>query len=191
MKRRAFMLVISATLAACADRPLRASSQLLPLLRLSPRSLGRELSLVQRLSVRRLNRPDAPPQTVEILLQANAERLQLAGFALNQRVLTLSWDGKNLNVQRHPLLPAEVDVERMLRDISLAWWPVTVINAALPEGWRLEQSGQLRVLRQDGEQRLSLHYADPNAEDAQGERRIELNNPVEGYALTIESMNQP
>lgn len=189
MKRRLLLLCATALLAACAG-PAPVSSRL-PMLRLPPQALARQLNLVQRLSVRRLDQPDAPPQTVDVLFQADAERLQLAGFALNQRVLTLAWDGQHLSVQRHPLLPAEVDVERMLRDISLAWWPATAINAALPEGWSLEQRGDERVLRQQGEARLSLRYAPPNAEDPQGERRIELDNPVEGYALTIESKVQP
>ena len=35
---------------------------------------------------------------------------------------------------------AEVDADRMLRDITLAWWPAAAIAAALPEDWRLEQA---------------------------------------------------
>lgn len=193
MKRRSVLALGAALLAGCAARPRAPRPPLLqlPSLRLAPAALGRELSLVQRLSVQRLDQPDEPPQSVEVLMQVDAQRLQLAGFALGQRVLTLGWDGQFVASQRHPMLPAEVDIERMLRDIGLAWWPVAAIRAALPEGWNLDQGEGVRVLRRGEDICMRLRYAAPTAEDPAGERWIELSNTVEGYALTIESKVQP
>src|SRR6218665_2628843 len=124
-------------------------------------------------------------------MQADAQRLQLAGFALGQRVLTMSWDGQVVASQRHPMLPAEVDIERMLRDIGLAWWPVAAIRGALPEGWHLDQADGQRLLRPGDTPCIRLRYAEATAEDPAGERWIELSNDIEGYALTIESKAQP
>lgn len=191
MKRRRFLATAPvALLAACAAGRPRPPMLQLPMLRLAPAALGRSMSVVQRLSVQRLDQPEEPPQTVEVLMQIDDQRLQLAGFAFSQRVLTMGWDGQTLTTQRHPMLPAEVDAERMLRDITLAWWPAAAIAAALPADWRLEQAPGLRVLRNQGEATISLRYAAPEVEDPAGERRIELNNVVERYALTIESKVQ-
>lgn len=184
--RRSLLLGATVLLGACAAP--RAPLVQLPLLRLPPAALGRALSLVQRLSVRRLDAAaDAPPQTVEVLLEADGEALRLAGFALNQRVLTMAWDGRELQVKRHPLLPAEVDTDRMLRDLTLVLWPAEAIRAALPAGWTLDADARTRVLRDHGEPRLTIAYG--VAVDAPL-GPVTLSNLAEGYALEIESRVQ-
>ncbi|MEJ6005063.1 DUF3261 domain-containing protein [Paucibacter sp. AS339] len=171
-------------LAACATRP--AAPPLLPKLHLSPAELGRSLSLVQRLSVYRLDAPEAAPQTVEVLLEADASGLRLAGFALGQRVLALQWDGRDLTVQRHLMLPAEVDTDRMLRDLCLVFWPVEALRAHLPSGWTLESDAGERRLLQEGRTVINVGIETLGVD---GEK-IELLNLVEGYRLLIESKPQ-
>jgi hypothetical protein len=175
MKRRA-LLAGAALLAGCAAAPRPLAPTPLPALRLPPAALGAQRhALSQRLSVWRLDRPDDAPQRVDVQLQLDATGLLLAGFAFGQRVLLLQWDGQALQVQRHPHLPAEVDTDRMLRDLCLVLWPADAVRAALPAGWtwtgeELREGGQLRlrVLR------LGAHA-------------VEVLNPTEGYRLLIES----
>lgn len=152
------------------------------MLHLPPAELGRTLSLVQRLSVRRLGLADAPPQVVEVLLEADATSLRLAGFALSQRVLTLSWDGISLQVQRHPLLPAQVDSDRILRDLCLVYWPAAALRRHLPEGWVLQADADGRRLFESGRLALSVEF---QGTEEQG--RVLLLNLLEGYELLIES----
>lgn len=179
MRRRA--LLITALLAGCASRPPAPSG--LPLLRLPPAALGSaRFALSQRLSVTRLDRPDAPPQRVEVQLQLNASALLLAGFAFGQRVLLMQWDGQELTVQRHPMLPAEVDTDRMLRDLCLSFWPAQAVRAALPQGWSWEASATGQELRQDGQARLVVSRPGANI--------VEIVNLAEGYRLLIESQPQ-
>lgn len=165
----------------------RAAAQGLPELRPAPAHLSQAYSLSQRLSVWRLDAPQAPPQVVDVQLELDREALRLAGFALGQRVLMLVWDGRALQVQRHPRLPAEVDVARMLRDLCLVYWPAAALRAALPAGWTLEEGGDdplwQRRLLQDGQPRLSLGWRGVLA----GDSRIEILNPTEHYRLIIES----
>lgn len=177
MKRR--LLLLSATLlAGCASvRPKPAG---LPPLRLPPAALGgARWALNQRLSVTRLDAPDAPPQRVDAQLQLDASGLLLAGFAFGQRVLLMQWDGKDLNVQRHPMLPAEVDADRVLRDLCLTFWPAEAIRAALPEGWTWVATADGQQLQQAGEARLMLRRPGANI--------VEIVNLAEGYRLLIES----
>lgn len=176
MKRR--LLLIAALLAGCATAPPRPAG--LPALRLPPAALGEaRFALAQRLSVWRLDAPDAPPQRVDVQLQLDATGLLLAGFALGQRVLLMQWDGRALSVQRHPLLPAEVDTERMLRDLCLSYWPTAAVRAALPEGWAWVDVADGLSLQQAGQQRLLLRRP--------GAGLVEILNRAEGYRLLIES----
>ena len=175
MKRRLWL--ITALLAACASAPPPSG---LPPLRLLPAALGNaHYALSQRLSVTRLDRPDAPPQRVEVQLQLDASGLLLAGFAFGQRVLLMQWDGKELQVQRHAALPAEVDTDRMLRDLCLTFWPPEAVRAALPEGWTWEAGADGQALLQAGLARLVLRRPGANI--------VEIVNTAEGYRLLIES----
>lgn len=179
MNRR--LLLIAALLSGCAAKPLAPS--VLPALRLPPAALGSaQFALSQRLSVTRLDQPDVPPQRVDVQLQLDASGLLLAGFAFSQRVLLMQWDGRELSVQRHPMLPAEVDAERMLRDLCLTYWPAEAVRAALPEGWTWVQTAAGHELQQLGQARLVIQR--------QGANITEIINTAEGYRLLIESQPQ-
>ena len=180
MKRR--LLLVTALLGGCASAP-RPVPDPLPALRLPPSALGSaKYALSQRLSVTRLDDPDAPPQRVEVQMQLNASGLLLAGFAYGQRVLLMQWDGKDLTVQRHPMLPAEVNTDRMLRDLCLTFWPADAVRAALPEGWAWVQTATAQELQQGGQARLVVQRPSANI--------VEIVNRVEGYRLLIESQPQ-
>lgn len=177
---RPLILLAALLLAACQTLPPPAR---MPALQIAPAAFGAELSLAQRLTV--TDAPDDPDGAVterqlDSLLQVDAQRLQLAGLALGQRVLTLQWDGRELQVRRHPLLPAAVDPARVLRDIALVFAPLPALRAALPEGWTLDEAGHERQLRQAGELRLTVRYLD-------GRARVEIDNRAEHYQLRIES----
>jgi hypothetical protein len=177
MKRRLLLLTV-ALLAGCASTPLKPSG--LPPLRLAPAALGdARWALNQRLSVWRLDAPDAVPQRIDAQLQLDASGLLLAGFAFGQRVLLMQWDGAALNVQRHAMLPAEVDTDRVLRDLCLTFWPAEAVRAALPDGWAWVATADGQALQQAGEARMLLRRPGANI--------VEIVNLAEGYRLLIES----
>lgn len=179
--RRHLLLLIGTVLAGCASAPRVRS--VLPMLRLPPAALGAaRFALNQRLSVTRLDQPDAPPQRVDVQLQLDASALLLAGFAYGQRVLLMRWDGRDLTVQRHAMLPAEVDTDRMLRDLCLTFWPADAVRAALPEGWAWVSTAAGQALQQDGQVRLVVQRPGANL--------VEIVNTAEGYRLVIESQPQ-
>jgi len=158
-------------------------NQQIPLLRLSPVQLGSELNLTQRLSITRLNGSADNQQTLDVLLEMDAQRVHLAGFALNQRILTLSWDGQQLETERNPLVPAVIDGAHILRDIQLVYWPLAALQTVLPAGWTLSEQNQQRTLRHQQKIVLTIHY--------QGiphwNGRAVLENQQEGYRLQIDS----
>lgn len=166
--------------------PLPASQ--IPEPRLSPQLFGAEVSLAQRLSFERAEGvPGNTPRSLDVLLEIDAAEVRLAGIAAGQRVLSLRWDGTSLDVQRHPLLPAQVDPARVLRDIQYAFWPTADLQAALPAGWRLHDEPRRRELLRGDSPVILIDYGS-NAPRWQG--TVKLDNKLERYRLEIRSQVQ-
>jgi len=185
------IVIAALLLAACASRP-QLPPPTLPSLQLPPAALGTSLSLTQRLTVTRA--PSAAeaymsmPTThsLDVLLEIDSAAVHLAGFALGQRVLTLAWDGQTLESTRHPMLPAAVDAAKVLRDVQLVYWPAASVQAALPDGWTLEDAGTDRRLSHDGKLAATIHYET----EPRWAGNARLDNRLEDYHLLIESKVQ-
>ncbi len=174
----------------CTTASVAPTGLTLPALKLAPSSMGVNLTLVQRLTLVRVKEfnhmhKDAP-RSLEALLEINADQVQLAAIALGQRVLTLTWDGSTLQVKRHALLPAEVDGVHVLRDVQLVYWPEQAVRASLPSGWTIEDQAQTRILAHAGETQVEIKYSGVPSWSG----RVELDNRLEGYVLTIDSQVQ-
>ena len=149
-------------------------------LRLAPATLGTTLSLQQHLSVEREGRLDALDTAVEI----DAERLDLVGLTMGQRMLTLHFDGHSLQLWRHPLVPAQLRGEDILEDLQLTLWPVDVIEKALPHDWSIKETEQRRVLSLRGEPLMVIDYTG----EPRWSGKIELTNLRYQYRITIQSV---
>jgi hypothetical protein len=100
-------------------------------------------------------------------------------------VLTLHYDGQNLDAWRHPMFPAVVRDEDILEDLQLVLWPADAVRQALPPGWRIEEKGLRRTLLIGELPVTVINYA--------GQRRwsgkVELSNLRYQYRLIIESVS--
>ncbi len=176
MKR--LLAMASLALAACASAPTRPAADE-PMLRLPPASLGRTLSLAQRLDVQAHDQR----QTLEALLEADAQSVRLALLQFGRPVARLEWDGRQLTDERAPGVPPQLDAARILSELQLVQWPAEAIRAALPDGWRLDEQGEgaqrVRSLARQDREVLRVRY--PAADVA------ELQHLRDGYTLRIES----
>ncbi len=173
---------LAVLLAACAHAPRRPVTPL-PALALAPAAFGGTIGLAQQLRFARLDGAAMGAKPLDAALEIDAEHVRLAALALNRRVLTLSWDGRALEVERDPQLPPQVDPARVLRDVQLVLWPAAAIAAALPPGWTLHESGLRRELRHGETVAVAIAYAATPAWAG----TIVLENRHEGYRLTIDS----
>ncbi len=179
LPRSLIAFVMLLLLAACAQLPPRAAVEL-PALRLSPASLGRSISLQQRLHFTF----GAQQRDMDALLEADPAEVRLLVQAMGQSGVRLSWDGKNLQQQRAQWLPPAVRGERVLDDLQFALWPADAIRAALPQGWTLDEQGGIRSLQHDGRTWLRA-----SGDAANGHALLE--NLAEGYRIDIESEAVP
>ena len=184
---RSVALVALAALAGCATiMPLPASQ--IPEPKLSPRLFGGEVSLAQRLSFKRAKGlPSNAPRHLDVLLEIDASEVRLAGIAMGQRVLSLRWDGTTLDVQRHPLLPVQVDPARILRDIQYAFWPIADLQVTLPVGWHLRDEPRQRELLRGETPVIRITY---ESDTPRWEGMVRVENRLEGYQLDIRSQVQ-
>ena len=168
-----------ATLGACASAPPRAAPGEAPQLRLAPALLGHPLSLQQHLTLQAPGRE----QQLDVLLEADAQHVQLGVVAMGQVAARLDWDGTTLTEERASWWPQAVSGARILSDLQLTLWPVAAIQAALPAGWVLAESGNVRTLSQDGEVVTVITHTAPAV--------VELDQRREHFKLKIESRANP
>ncbi|RZI60720.1 MAG: DUF3261 domain-containing protein [Rubrivivax sp.] len=183
---RAVATTTAATTPAAPTPAPATEAMPLPMLRLSPALLERDASLSQRLTVTPLDGSGRAPQVVDVQLEIDREGLRLAAFAIGQRVLLMQWDGRELKTQRHPRLPVEVDEQRMLRDMTLVYWPAAALRGALPRGWTLRGTPEHHELIAGAD--LAHPVIDVAVSgDLAGDSRIVITNQREHYRLLIES----
>ena len=180
MQRRVtFSLVALFTCAACVTTPKPAPAPEFGL-RLSPASLGRELSLSQRITVVR----GEDRKSFDAQLEADASAVRIAAVAMGHTVASLTWDGKSLEQKVSTHVPAAVTASRILSDVQLAWWPAAAVRAGLPAGFTLEESANSRVVTEAGSPFASVTYEGT----APAWRFVKLTQQRYGYVLEIESV---
>jgi hypothetical protein len=165
----------ASALAACASAPAVAPAHATPQLRLAPALLGHPLNLQQHLTLQ------APghDQQLDVLLEADAHHVQLGVVAMGQVAARLAWDGVTLTEDKAPWWPQAVSGSRILSDLQLTLWPVAAIQAALPPGWQLVESGDVRTLTDDGAVVTVITRTGPQV--------VELDQRREHFRLKIES----
>jgi hypothetical protein len=126
----------------------------LALPRVLPAEMQADLQLNQHLTITR----DFSQHELDAVLAINAHEVKMAAVGFGLRLITLRYDGQNINEQRHALLPASVSGERILRDLVLTYWPLSSIQVHLPEGWRLQEEGNTRTLSWQSQLVFRIQY---------------------------------
>jgi hypothetical protein len=176
LRRLIASALFAAALCGCAPASPRIALGELPVLHLSPASLGRELALQQHLQVG----VGEHSQAVDALLEVDAQELRLGMQAMGQSAMTLRWDGHRLDEQRADWLPPVLNGERVLFDLQLVLWPAPAIRGALPAGWTLVESGNERRLMQGETEVANVAYP--------AEGHAVLTQARDHYRLDIESV---
>ncbi|MES2260683.1 MAG: DUF3261 domain-containing protein [Pseudomonadota bacterium] len=173
---RAGALAALLALGGCASAPPAPEARLG--LKLAPSALGEAISVQQHLKVERNGRIDE----LDVALQVEPDAIDVVGLAFGQRVLSLHYDGKQLNEWRHVMLPKQVRAEDVLEDMQLTLWPADAVARALPAGWKIAEQGLRRTLYLDDAPIMQIAYS--------GQPRwsgtVVLDNLRYHYRLTIQ-----
>lgn len=166
-------------LAACAPPATRVPIPASPVFALAPSALPGGMAEQQRLSFEHGERRE----TVDALVEVDAEAVRLVIHGQGQVALRLVWDGAVLSQQRQPWLPDALEGARVLSDLQLVFWPLDALRPQLPAGWTLEETGARRTLSEAGQP-----VAWVEREDA--DTRV-LHQQRLGYRLRIDSVPLP
>lgn len=161
-------------LVACTSPPIATP----PLL--APSALGRTVHASQLLAIEY----DGQSWTMQGALEANPQTVRLVGLTpLGQRVISLRWDGSQLNEERDARLPAQVSGAQILSDLQLIYWPKAALTAALPATWGVDEQAGQRTFLLDAAPWIRIRC--DNADALQGQCVFE--HLRYGYRLIIDS----
>lgn len=175
LKRLVCVFTVLGLMAACATPPVIETA---PLLRLSPASLGRELSMAQQMQVQVAGQN----VVMDVALEVDATAVRMAVLQFGRTLARLEWDGQQLARTLAPGWPDSLLAERVLNDLQLVWWPVSVVRGALPAGWSLAEKADSRTLLHEG--RLVIAIEIPQA------GTIVIRHPLEGYTVQVRTDGQ-
>lgn len=147
-----------------------------PLLRLPPSALPGGMAEQQRLTFTHGQRSD----TVDALVEVDADEVRVVIHAQGQVALRLAWDGQSLEQTRADWLPPALTAERVLSDLQWVFWPPEAIDASLPAGWRFTADGERRTLVHQGDVVTVVERSAPG--------RMLLRQNRHGYQLQILSV---
>jgi hypothetical protein len=146
-------------------------------LKLPPSAFGASVNVQQHLTVDHDGRVDE----LDAALEIDPERVDMVGLVLGQRVLALHYDGKRLEIWRHPMMPQALRGEDVLEDLQLTLWPAEEIRAVLPAGWRIEESDRRRTILEKEVPVTVIQYSS----QPRWSGTVELQNLRFRYRLTI------
>jgi len=176
LPRIAWIFLSLLSLSACAPR--RELLPQVPLL--SPGSLGRRVYAQQQMEAEF----NGQSWQMQGALEVTPQSLRMVGLTpFGQRLITLLWDGQQLQEERAAQLPQTVQGERILGDVQLIYWPLPALRAVLPAGWRVEQENGVR--RVSDAERALIQIECTTPDPWQG--RCVFEHLVYGYRLTLDS----
>ena len=178
------LAVLTLILSSCSLLPSYPSTVEFPLL--PPSTLGATRSTLQVVHGA-YGEQDAAFQCV---VDVGPQHLTLVGLsAQGQRLFSLRHDGRQIEVQRSPLTPEQLDPKRVLTDLQFALWPLSALQQALAGSiWQVsEPTPATRRLRRESRLIAEVHYHD--ADPWKG--RFWLSNFEFGYSLFVASQPLP
>ena len=170
----AAVFTIALLFAACGRTPAQPARLGL---KLPPNALGTSIHLQQHLTVER----EGGIAQIDIAVEVDDREVNLVGLLFGRRVLTLRYDGTELEMWRDPMVPPQLRAEDILEDLQLTLWPIESIREGLPNGWQIEENDRRRGLFWDGELVMLIYYSG----EPRWSGQVVLRNMRYQYKLTI------
>ncbi|WP_221793298.1 DUF3261 domain-containing protein [Oceanobacter mangrovi] len=137
----AFALISMLSSSGCSLLMPKAEDFRPPLL--SPAAAGFKAQVTQQVS-----QADDASRAMIASWSVDQEQMVLVGLAATgQELMRAIYDGEQLQTRVSPLVPAQIDVQAILSQIQLAYWPLAAIQQQLQgSGWSLQAvTGERRL----------------------------------------------
>ncbi|SJM89933.1 conserved exported hypothetical protein [Crenothrix polyspora] len=182
MPRGLAFLALSACLSSCAILPTSHHSEQEEFMPMA-QPIGPARRVVQQLTAIWPGKQE----TLLCVLELDQQHIAIAGLSSDGiSLFNLSYDGKKLVLDKSPLLPDSFSPELIIKDLQLAYWPVSELQRLLPQQWRLEADSRHRRLYFNNVLRVDVNYLQP---DAIWPKTVELTNHRYHYQLHINTVS--
>ena len=194
MKAFAALLIAASLLAGCATPAMEsrggpddAAVLLAPDLRLDlpePAAMGRSLEVVQMVTAHH----GGDTITFEAHLSITPQQVLLAGLDVTgQRLMTVTWRGRQIDVEAARTLPKDVRPGAVLADLVVLYWPEDVVRQALRKsGAELAVTPTSRAITLHGKPVLQATYRQSSADPWPG--GLHYRNLAWGYDIDVETI---
>jgi hypothetical protein len=127
---------------ACSLFQTRQEPHLSQTLSLSP-PLGPPRRIVQEITAQWSDKQ----VTLICVIELDKRHLAMAGISkAGVSLFNLNYDGKKVILRTSPLMPEHLPPEAFVKDLQLAFWPVTVLQTSYTKPWRLSAENNRRRL---------------------------------------------
>lgn len=129
--------------------------------------------------------------TMQCVVEITPHRISVIALnAMGLRLFSVVVEDGKTTVERSPGVPEQVQPERILSDIQLAYWPLPKLQQAYAgTDWQVsEPFASTRRLKRGGRLIAEVHYAQTGKDLWRG--RLWLSNYEFGYALSVNSQPQ-
>jgi hypothetical protein len=180
-------MVLALLTSACATVPAPSAPSASSLPVLPAASLGSSHSAQQ---IVRAAFADSDA-TMQCVVEITPQRMSVVALnALGLRLFSVAVEDGQTTVERMPGVPEQIQPERILSDIQLAYWPLAKLQQAYRgSAWQVsEPFAGTRRLKRDGRLIAEVHYAQPTRNP--WNERLWLSNYEFGYSLSVTSQAQ-
>lgn len=184
-------VLLCALLSACATTRLETKPDIgievatlpkIPLL--SPVTAAGAFSANQIINVTH----DGQSHQFESLLEWDKSSIHLAIVKFGKRIMTVNFDGAQVDVQKEPFVPNALQGEQILGDIQLVYWPTDALKRFMPPDYNIDDSQDIRILSYKGKPIYRIQYHADSDFAAPRENNVRLSHLLYGYEMTIQSI---
>lgn len=159
-----------------------------PMLLLPPQDFGiTGLVLPSQLTQHIVVKHGSSEDTFDALLEIDSKALKMAAIKFGHRIITLSYDGAELQTQVDAMVPKAVDPKRILSDVQMVYWSLEAINRALPTGYTMTEQALIghtqRQLKRGDQVLIEIDYA----EGQHPWQNVSLTHHLYHYSMQIHS----
>jgi hypothetical protein len=180
-------VLLALLLAACTAVPTHPVSTAAALPVLPAASLGQSRSAQQIVRAAFADNE----ATMQCVVEITPQRMSVVALnAMGLRLFSVAVENGQTTVERMPGVPEQIQPERILSDIQLAFWPLEKLQQSYRgTPWQVsEPFAGTRRLKREGRLIAEVHYAQPGK--SPWSERLWLSNYEFGYSLAVTTKAQ-
>lgn len=130
---------------------------------------------------------DGRRETFLCVLELDGRHIAMAGLSPDgMSLFNLNYDGRQLRLDKNPLIPDNLQPQLFISDLQLIYWPLSELEPKLPIGWHFEIRTNGRSLFHGNEKQADVQYL---STETPWPKTVVLINYIYNYRLHITTLS--